>query len=88
MSISEAAVEADGIGIRLRLMGREAFLALRYNPQALHIVDPVGDLRHKGVLDVPQLLISLFSFCRIDMFSNSKLCRALLTCIPDPTQVN
>lgn len=42
-------------------MGRAVFLALRYNPHALQMVDPVGDLRHKGVLEVPQLLTVKFS---------------------------
>lgn len=37
------------------------FLALRYNPHALQMVDPAGDLRHKGVLEVPQLLMVMFS---------------------------
>ena len=37
-------------------MGRAAFLAFRYNPQALQMVAPCGDLRHRGVRVVPQLL--------------------------------
>lgn len=39
-----------------RLVGRDVFLAFRYSPQALHIVAPWGDLLHKGVRVVPQLL--------------------------------
>jgi hypothetical protein len=42
--------------LRLRLVGRDWFLAFWYNPQALQIVSPAGDRRHKGVLVVPQLL--------------------------------
>lgn len=41
---------------RLKFEGRGAFLVLRYKPQALHIVLPAGDRRHRGVLFVPQLL--------------------------------
>lgn len=61
---SRSEFEADVAvnGVRLRLMGRAVFLALRYNPHALQIVDPVGDLRHRGVLEVPQLLMIKFSF--------------------------
>ena len=44
-------------GVRLKLDGRGVFLVFRYSPQALQIVVPVGDLRHKGVLVVPQLLL-------------------------------
>jgi hypothetical protein len=38
------------------VVGRDAFLAFRYKPQALQIVAPAGDLLHNGVLVVPQLL--------------------------------
>ena len=55
-SDSEAGVDAVVIGARLRFIGRAVFLAFKYNPQALHMVEPVGDLRHSGVLEVPQLL--------------------------------
>jgi hypothetical protein len=40
------------------LVGREAFLAFKYNPQALQMVSPCGDLRQRGVRVVPQLLPS------------------------------
>ena len=55
-SDSEAGVEGVAMGARLRFIGRAVFLALKYRPQALHMIEPVGDLRHKGVLEVPQLL--------------------------------
>lgn len=48
--------ESDCELTRVRFVGLCAFLALRYRPQALHIIAPVGDLRHNGVLLVPQLL--------------------------------
>jgi hypothetical protein len=38
------------------VVGRAVFLAFKYSPQALQMMDPVGLLLHKGVLDVPQLL--------------------------------
>ena len=58
-SVSEAVVGIiDDRGL-FKLIGRAVFLALRYNPQALQIVDPVGDLRHRGVFEVPQLLSNL-----------------------------
>lgn len=38
-----------------RCVGREILRALRYRPQALHIVAPLGALLHSGVLVVPQL---------------------------------
>lgn len=41
---------------RVRFVGRSAFLAFKYNPQALQIVEPEGDLRHNGVIFVPQFL--------------------------------
>ena len=41
---------------RLRFVGRLVLRALRYRPQALQIVEPVGDRRHSGVRVVPQLL--------------------------------
>ena len=44
------------LGGFFRPMGREVFLALKYKPQALQIVAPCGDLLHRGVRVVPQLL--------------------------------
>lgn len=44
------------VGGRFRFIGRWAFLAFRYSPQALQIVSPCGDLRQRGVRVVPQLL--------------------------------
>ena len=37
-------------------LGRDVLRALRYNPQALQMVLPVGDRRQSGVRVVPQLL--------------------------------
>jgi hypothetical protein len=39
-----------------KFVGRDVLRAFRYNPQALHIVDPAGDRRQSGVWLVPQLL--------------------------------
>ncbi len=50
---------AATVGGRLRLVGREAFLAFKYSPQALQMVSPCGDLRQSGVRVVPQLLCLL-----------------------------
>lgn len=47
---------ATTLGGRLRFVGRAAFLAFKYNPHALQIVAPWGDLRQRGVRVVPQLL--------------------------------
>lgn len=44
------------VGGRFRFVGRAAFLAFRYRPQALQMVAPCGDLRQRGVRLVPQLL--------------------------------
>lgn len=44
---------------RLRFVGRDALRALRYKPQALQIVAPVGERRQSGVRVVPQLLNDL-----------------------------
>jgi hypothetical protein len=55
-SISEPGAEPgfeDGL---FRLVGREIFRAFRYSPQALQIVDPLGDRRQRGVCVVRQLL--------------------------------
>lgn len=49
------------VGGRFRLVGRAAFLAFRYRPQALHMVAPCGDLRQSGVRLVPQLLCETVS---------------------------
>jgi hypothetical protein len=46
----------DGGTERLRFVGRDMLRAFRYRPQALQIVEPVGDRRHNGVRVVPQLL--------------------------------
>lgn len=45
--------------LRLRLVGRDWFLAFWYNPHALQMVSPAGDRRHSGVFVVPQLLAQL-----------------------------
>jgi hypothetical protein len=37
------------------VVGRYVCLALRYRPQALHIVSPLGARRQRGVVVVPQL---------------------------------
>jgi hypothetical protein len=44
------------LGGRFKLIGRAAFLAFKYSPQALQMVSPWGDLRQSGVWVVPQLL--------------------------------
>lgn len=44
------------VGGLFKLVGRAAFLAFRYRPQALQMVAPCGDLRQRGVRLVPQLL--------------------------------
>lgn len=49
-------VVATTFGGRFRLVGRAVFLALRYNPQALQMINPWGDLLQRGVLVVLQLL--------------------------------
>lgn len=46
------------VGGRFKLVGRDAFLAFKYKPQALQMVSPCGDLRQRGVRVVPQLLQS------------------------------
>jgi hypothetical protein len=48
--------EIAALGGRLRLVGREEFLALKYRPQALQMISPCVDRRHNGVRVVPQLL--------------------------------
>ncbi len=53
----EGKVDVDGG--RLKLVGRDALRALRYKPQALQIVVPVGERRQSGVRVVPQLLCDL-----------------------------
>ncbi len=48
----------DGIDAGLfKFVGRDVLRAFRYNPQALHIVDPAGERRQSGVWLVPQLLV-------------------------------
>ena len=41
---------------RFMFAGREILRAFKYSPQALQMVEPVGERRHKGVCVVPQLL--------------------------------
>ena len=48
-----------GAGL-FKLVGRDVLRAFRYNPQALQIVDPMGERRQSGVWFVPQLLIPPF----------------------------
>lgn len=57
LGVGRGAPEATTPGGFLRLVGRDVFLALRYSPQALHIVAPWGDRLHRGVRVVPQLLL-------------------------------
>lgn len=55
-----------GIGAGLfKLVGRDVLRAFKYNPQALQIVDPMGERRQSGVWFVPQLLIPPF---RVSIF--------------------
>lgn len=56
MSGSELGFETGFDSGRFRFVGRDVFRAFRYRPQALQIVEPTGDRRHKGVRVVPQLL--------------------------------
>lgn len=59
-SCSEPGAEIELEAWRLALLvGRGAFRAFRYSPQALQMVEPVGDRRHSGVWVVPQLLYIL-----------------------------
>lgn len=53
----EGKVDVDGG--RLRVVGLDALRALRYKPQALQIVAPIGERRQSGVRVVPQLLCGL-----------------------------
>lgn len=55
-SMSEPCADAGWEGGLLRLVGRDIFRALWYKPQALQMVDPLGDRRQRGVCVVPQLL--------------------------------
>ena len=48
-----------------RLVGRDIFRAFWYNPQALHIVDPLGDRRQRGVCVVLQLLNAKISLVQM-----------------------
>lgn len=54
-----ACVVGTVVGGRFKLVGRAAFLAFRYRPQALQMVAPCGDLRQRGVRLVPQLLCDI-----------------------------
>ncbi len=54
----ESGAPLDGERARFRFLGREARRALRYNPHALQIVAPSGDLLQSGVRVVLQLLPS------------------------------
>ena len=49
VSISEPGADIEVEGGLLRLVGRDVLRAFKYNPQALQIVDPVGDRRQSGV---------------------------------------
>lgn len=62
VSCSEAGADTESGAGRLALVGRGVFRAFRYNPQALQMVDPVGERRHSGVCVVPQLLEAAVSF--------------------------
>ncbi len=66
------------VGGRFKLVGRAAFLAFWYSPQALQMVSPCGDLRHRGVRVVPQLL----RFVRNKRWHEHGKIR--LTCKPGP----
>jgi len=46
------------------VVGLDMFRALRYKPQALQMVEPVGDRRQSGVCVVPQLLGLPVSYLR------------------------
>jgi hypothetical protein len=59
------------VGGRLRFIGRWAFLAFKYNPQALQIVSPCGDRRQRGVRVVPQLLCFVRKRTRVARLGNS-----------------
>ena len=61
-SYSDGGPEAFAENGRLRFMGLEVFRALKYRPQALQVVEPVGDLLQRGVLLVPQLLLRCVSY--------------------------
>lgn len=62
-----------GAGGRLKLVGRGAFRVLKYNPQALQIVLPSGDLLHRGVLVVPQLLKTISACPNFHLCASSQL---------------
>lgn len=70
------------------LVGLEAFLALRYKPQALHIVAPCGDLRHNGVLLVPQLLQPVSTFSHPGINVDAYLHTCPLGTEPGPKEVS
>ena len=57
------------------VVGLDALRAFWYRPHALHIVAPWGDLLHKGVLVVPQLLVgvNIYSTQKDDRFSPADL---------------
>ena len=87
MSNSELGTETGVDGGRLRLVGREVFRAFKYNPQALQIVEPTGDRRHRGVRVVPQLLYLCVSVLHgFWVLCNSGYDAAFLTCIPVPSR--
>lgn len=55
-------------------VGLDMFRALRYKPQALQMVEPVGDRRQSGVCVVPQLLGLPVSYLRFRLQSHH-VCR-------------
>lgn len=70
----------------MRLTGRDVFRAFKYSPQALHMVDPVGDLRHKGVVDVAQLLSVHLAFLIMSDRQNHR--KDMLTYTPGQRPLN
>ena len=58
--------------LRLKFVGRDVFLALRYNPQALQIIKPEGDLRQRGVVEVSQLLFAFHQLVFLNTKTNAR----------------
>ena len=85
-SCSGLRAETESWAERLALVGRAVFRAFRYRPQALQIVDPVGERRHSGVCVVPQLLGSNVSFC-VHTAQPWRCEQSRLTCTFDPSLV-
>lgn len=65
----------------LEFVGRGVFRAFRYKPQALQIVEPVGERRHSGVWVVPQLL-QIVIHLSMTGFRDAEARK--LTCTPGP----